>query len=195
MNISQIVNDRAQNAATIAQGPECRGQRLRINPAYFPPFIFFILCALLYAVCFPVAVEAKVKGRCKDCHDMHSGKPFPALTKDGCIGCHGMNPNGDQSIITLGKTRIPQVIHHMDGGDLAAGNFFYVADAFTPNYGKGHNVQGISRVEDPPMDTPPGFIGNVRIPGGTGPNLWPLLPLLHPHLEGFHKCLLSYSRS
>jgi hypothetical protein len=173
MNTSQIVNGRAQNVTTVEQGPECKRWRLRSNLVLFSPLVFFLLCVLLCAACYPVAADARVKGRCKDCHDMHSDKPFPALTKDGCLGCHGMKPNGDQSIITLGKTRIPQVIHHMDGGELAAGNFYYVADAFTPDYGKGHNVQGISRLEDPPMDIPPGFIGNVRIPGGTGPKLWP----------------------
>jgi hypothetical protein len=84
-----------------------------------------------------------------------------------------MEPSGNKSIITSGKTRIPQVLHHMDGGDLAAGNFYYVADGFNPDYRRGHNVQGISLLEDPPMDTPPGFLPNVMIPGGAGPNLWP----------------------
>jgi hypothetical protein len=84
-----------------------------------------------------------------------------------------MEPNGQQSIITLGKARIPQVVHHMDDGDLAAGNFYYVSDAINPDYRNGHNVEGISRLEDPLMNVPPGFLPNVRIPGGTGPNLWP----------------------
>jgi hypothetical protein len=60
----------------------------------------------------------------------------------------------------------------MQNGDLAGGNYYYSADGFTPDYTKGHNVLGISQREDPPMDVPPGFKGDVVIPGGRGPVLW-----------------------
>ncbi|NWF52146.1 MAG: hypothetical protein HXY47_03600, partial [Nitrospirae bacterium] len=114
---------------------------------------FYALCSLLFAICsvlFVVAVDAKVKGRCKDCHSMHAEKPFPVLTKGGCIGCHGQRPEGTQNIITIGKARIPQVLHHMENGDLAGGNFYYVADGYNPDYTKGHNVTGISQPESIP---------------------------------------------
>ncbi|MEW6163367.1 MAG: cytochrome c3 family protein [Nitrospirota bacterium] len=143
---------------------------------------------LLYAICsllFATVVDARVKGKCKDCHSMHysyEGKemtygdrpgPFPVLTQGGCLGCHGQNPAGAENIITIGKARIPQVLHHMENGDLAAGNFYYVADGYNPDYSKGHNVSGISLQESPPMNTPPSFIGSVIIPGGIGPVEWP----------------------
>jgi len=130
-------------------------------------------------------LHAQVKGRCKDCHTMHysyEGKPvtyggqigpFPILTKGGCIGCHGQNPSGSQNIITIGKARIPQVLHSMRSGDLAGGNFIYVADGYNPDYTKGHNVKGISTQEFPPKDIPMGFIGGVMIPGGSSPTYWP----------------------
>lgn len=133
----------------------------------------------------PSPVDARVQGRCKDCHSMHSSKegsaetygglsgPFPVLTEGGCLGCHGQNPSGGQNIVPVGLARAPQVIHNQKNGDLAAGNFYYVADAFTGDHSKGHNVMGISRQENPPMDTPPGFVGSVLIPGGTGPTRWP----------------------
>jgi len=99
--------------------------------------------------------------------------PFPALTEGGCIGCHGQAPYGTENIITIGKARIPQVLHHMQNGDLAGGNFYYVADGYNPDYSRGHNVAEISLQENPPMDVPPGFIRSVIIPGGIGPADWP----------------------
>ena len=143
--------------------------------------LIFALCYMLFAS----VVDARVKGKCKDCHSMHysnEGKemtygnrqgPFPALTQGGCIGCHGQNPNGTKSIITNGKTRIPQILHHLQNDNLAGGNFYYVADEYNPDYSKGHNIKGISRQENPPMDVPPAFMKNVLIPGGTGPAYWP----------------------
>jgi predicted CXXCH cytochrome family protein len=124
----------------------------------------------------PPQASGAVKGRCKDCHDMHGsqgGELSGALTEGGCLGCHAMEPAGDVNIVVTGETRTPQVIHHMEGGDLAAGNFYYVSEDFSPHYENGHNVQGISLQEDPPMDIPPGFINGVQIPGGTGPTFWP----------------------
>ena len=144
------------------------------------------LCSMLLALCcFYSEVDARVKGKCKDCHTMHYSKeglevtysyqqgPFPSMTIGGCLGCHGQNPSGTENIISKGKMRVPQVIHHMEEGDLAGGNYYYVADLFSKDYSKGHNVKGISLIEKPPMNTPPGFIESVNIPGGTGPSSWP----------------------
>jgi predicted CXXCH cytochrome family protein len=73
----------------------------------------------------------------------------------------------------------PQALHNMTNGDLAGGNFYYVADGHAPDYAKGHNVAGISNRDFGPgaymfryMDVPPGFIGSVKIPGGSGPVSW-----------------------
>ncbi|VAX30269.1 hypothetical protein MNBD_NITROSPIRAE03-1464 [hydrothermal vent metagenome] len=135
--------------------------------------VFFTLFSMFLVLSFPSNIDARVKGKCKNCHTMHAVKPNPVLTKGGCLGCHAQDPSGTRNIIIMGKTRIPQVIHNMDNGDLAAGNFYYVSDDFNPDYSKGHNVLGISLQEPPPMDAPPGFMGNVVIPGGIGPSYWP----------------------
>lgn len=138
-------------------------------------FTLFFVMSFLLVIFSPLSLDARMKGRCKDCHSMHAGTPFPVLTKGGCVGCHGQAPDGTQNIITIGKARIPQVLHHMKDGDLASGNFYYVADGYNPDYPKGHNVTGISHRESiPTMDIPPGFIGNVVIPGGKGPVEWPV---------------------
>lgn len=145
--------------------------------------LIYIIILLFIIVCS--SVNGQVKGRCKDCHTMHysyEGEevtygnqkgPFPVLTKGGCIGCHGQNPSGTENIVVIGKTRIPQVLHNMENGDLAGGNFYYVADGYNPDYTKGHNVKGISLQEYPPKNVPPGFIGGILIPGGTNPSYWP----------------------
>lgn len=148
---------------------------------------FLILLFVIYALCslfFAIDAYARVKGKCKNCHSMHysyEGEgmtygalegPFPYLTEGGCLGCHGQYPSGSENIIVRGKTRIPQILHHMENADLAAGNFYYVADGYNPDYRKGHNVIGISLQEDTPMNKPPAFIPGVIIPGGTGPLDW-----------------------
>jgi hypothetical protein len=142
------------------------------------------LLALLSITLIYGFADARVKGKCKDCHSMHysyEGEemtygnregPFPSLVEGGCLGCHAQNASGFENIINLGKARIPQVLHHMDNGDLAGGNFYYVADGYNPVYSKGHNVSGISIEENPPMNIPPGFIPGVVIPGGTGQLDW-----------------------
>ncbi|MEW5746842.1 MAG: cytochrome c3 family protein [Nitrospirota bacterium] len=129
----------------------------------------------LFSAVFWAAVEspdARVSGKCKDCHSMHAESPSPHLTKGGCLGCHAMNPEGKQNIVFAGRARIPQVLHNMENGDLAGGNFYYVADGFAPDYSKGHNVLGISKRQPAPRDVPPGFMRSVPIPGGVGPLRW-----------------------
>lgn len=164
-----------------------------LAPPPLPPVptlggIFFstlLLAGILFLLIIPVSrSEAMVKGKCRDCHTMHNSYegeqmsygnqagPFPMLTRGGCIGCHGQNPDGAENIITLGKARIPQIIHRLDKGDLAGGNYYFVADGYSPDYKKGHNVRGISMQEKPPMDQPPGFLSGVVIPEGEGPAYW-----------------------
>jgi hypothetical protein len=134
--------------------------------------ILCLLLVLIFLVCLPPAARATVEGRCEDCHAMHSEDPSPALTVGGCLECHAMDPDGTNNIVVIGQSRVPQVLHHMENGDLAAGNFYYVADSYNPDYGRGHNLVGISQQEPPPMDVPPGFIGSVMLPGGQGPLRW-----------------------
>jgi predicted CXXCH cytochrome family protein len=138
----------------------------------------FALCAVLFVSHFlSLDADARVAGRCKDCHYVRSGNSgaidrYGTLPENDCLECHGHDPTGAGSIGTKGKTRFPQVIHLMQDNDLAAGNFYYVADGFNPDYSRGHNIVGISRPQDPPMNMPPGFMKNVLIPGGAGPAFW-----------------------
>lgn len=158
---------------------------LRIKKMY-KILVLLVITGVVLSQAYPRPLYARVKGACKNCHSMHYSKrgtsegqtyggrsgPFPILTKGGCLGCHGQNPNGTENIIVIGKSRIPQVIHHMENGDLAGGNFYYVADGYNPDYEKGHNVRDISVPEPPPKDIPWGFIENIIIPGGIGPADW-----------------------
>ena len=122
----------------------------------------FLCVAMLWAMQEPV--HATTTGTCSFCHSRNLAD---------CVGCHGQSPSGTQNIIPVPNGGgIPQILHHMSGGDLAGGNFYYVADGYNPDYSKGHNVAGISQREFPPKDTPPGFIGSVIIPGGIGPMTW-----------------------
>lgn len=135
--------------------------------------LFLLLSLVLFFLAFSApSAQATVKGRCEDCHAMHAEEPSPALTVGGCLDCHGVDPDGTDNIVVIGQSRVPQVLHHLENGDLAAGNFYYVSDSYNPDYGKGHNVEGISVQEPPPMDVPPGFTGSVMIPGGLGPQRW-----------------------
>jgi predicted CXXCH cytochrome family protein len=140
-------------------------------------YVPYALFTMLLALCiFSLDADARVKGRCKDCHNVrggHAGEPSISSVENDCLECHGRNPSGTENINTVGKSRFPQILHHRQNNDLAAGNFYYVDDNFSPDYSKGHNVVGISRQQNPPMDVPPGFMRNVVIPGGTGPAYWP----------------------
>jgi len=175
-----VKKNRNRNNSFLSPPPLPSGSSLE-GIFFFGLLMTVIVCSLFL---FAFSSEARVKGKCKDCHTMHNsyeGKamtygnqagPFLVLTKGGCIGCHGQNPLGAENIITLGKTRIPQILHHMDKGELAGGNYYFVADGYGPDYRTGHNVKGISLQEKPPMDQPPGFISGVLMPGGTGPTYW-----------------------
>ena len=122
-----------------------------------------VLWLVLSMLC-PAPAGAMVTGTCQFCH---SGDV------SNCIGCHAQNASGTQNILPVPNGGgIPQVLHHMSGGDLAGGNFYYVADGYNPDYSKGHNVAGISTKQSPPMDAPPGFKGSVIITGGVGPVTW-----------------------
>jgi predicted CXXCH cytochrome family protein len=149
----------------------------------YPPFIsrksgLDLILAVLLLFAYAPEGRSAISGTCSNCHVMHDSET-PSLLKEmipasqQCLGCHGQNAVGDRNIITVENIRIPQVLHSMGGGDLAAGNFRYISDDLGGDYAMGHNVSGVAGAETPPMDTPPGFIGSVRIPGGTGPSSWP----------------------
>lgn len=164
---------------TAAKSKELKAKRekegYRINKLMC--YLLVPLCSMLFVLSFfSTEVDARVRGRCKDCHNVRGGEdakaPSVSSTGNDCLACHGRKPSGTENTSTVRKTRFPQVLHHMQNNDLAAGNFYYVADSFNPDYSRGHNVTGISRPQNPPMDVPPGFMKSVLIPGGTGPSYW-----------------------
>ncbi len=134
-----------------------------------------LLFALVALLGFPLAAAAAITGDCAVCHTMHnseenapvavtgltatpSATPIANLLKFDCIACHAQNT----SKIVNG---IPQVYHADATGDLAAGNFRYIADADPADANrKGHNVIDLF----PDGDTtgadytrPPGFTDNT----------------------------------
>lgn len=121
---------------------------------------------------FPFSAFAQIKGVCDNCHVWHAGENPLLLVKPSCLGCHGQNPGGKDNIVMIGVDRIPQVMHSMPDGDLAGGNFRYTLPEFGGDGQHGHNIKGLSVVENGPGNPPPGFVGNVPIPGGMGPAVW-----------------------
>ena len=106
--------------------------------------IAFFVCGVSYA---------RVRGPCSNCHTMHNYQngelvspsgPRSYLLKDSCAGCH-TNPNGGETIVTIGVTRIPIVNNGVEPlQSLAGGNFYWVK---VGGDRKGHNclsIPGIS---------------------------------------------------
>jgi predicted CXXCH cytochrome family protein len=80
--------------------------------------------------------------------------PIQNLLKMDCIACHANNPTAGQKKMTLpGGSVVPQVMHGDSTGDLAAGNFRYIAEFGNR---KGHNVTDLVDAETD-MSSPPGF--------------------------------------
>jgi len=113
--------------------------------------------------------DAKVTGKCDDCHTMHNSQngqnwidtqgrqmgdtPGRALTTGDCVGCHSSTTN---TVLGGTSNNIPIVFSTGDPGTtiLAGGNFYWVNQA--GGDAKGHNVIGINSL-DPMGMTPPGY--------------------------------------
>jgi hypothetical protein len=108
----------------------------------------------------PSVAGAKIEGNCFTCHTETNGPQgvmVGPLQNTDCVGCHAMG--GDQKIVTLpGGIQVPQVYHFDRTGDLAGGNFRYVAD--DPGIGPTGSRKGHDPVDLFPGDFefPPGFI-------------------------------------
>lgn len=98
------------------------------------------------------SAQAKVKGKCANCHIMHNsqngvplvGTPQDNLLTGDCVGCHSSSGSG--TIVTLGLTKIPIVWNTgstYPSQPLAGGNFSSVGQG-SINDSHGHNVWGIS---------------------------------------------------
>jgi len=131
------------------------------------------LSALLLLLGFTSFAAASMTGDCNDCHTMHnsenglpvaqvgtggatSADPITNLLKLDCIACHANDPTGGAKIWTMtGGSVVPQVMHSDATGDLAGGNFQYIASGGNR---KGHNVVDLVSAEtDMDLDQPPGF--------------------------------------
>ncbi len=112
---------------------------------------------------------AVITGVCSNCHTMHNsqdGSPMtlvtstaqPMLVKGDCVGCHAQG--GATKIAVIGQ--IPQVSHTDGSGDLAGGNFAYIAGTkgTGASAAKGHNVIDLFGVNsDAALNLAPGIMG------------------------------------
>lgn len=135
------------------------------------PLIFIIFSIIILS---HYNSDAKVTGLCVNCHTMHNSQdgtvmanygaaskpwkgtgPNAALTRGGCLGCHGQGLA--QKIVTIGGSEIPQVYHTDAAGDLAGGNFAYIlgAKGSGASDAKGHNVIDLGNNDDI-LTAPPG---------------------------------------
>ncbi len=120
-------------------------------------------------------VNAKVSGTCGTCHTMHNSQDNQTVAQSGegagwngddgtfndgtsqnplgnllvsdCVGCHSATT--DNTIIDLGGNRIP-IVFNTNGyppEPLAGGNFYHVAQGGNENDVYGHNVYGISGID------------------------------------------------
>jgi hypothetical protein len=135
----------------------------------FQIVIFFVFILNNYSF-------AKVTGPCSNCHTMHNSQNGGAVARDGagtgwdengkltggsiqttplntllisgCVGCHSSTTG--ETIINVGGSRIPIVFN--TGGyppkPLAGGNFYHVSRGGAANDVYGHNVYGISDVDN-----------------------------------------------
>ncbi len=100
--------------------------------------------------------RAAVRGMCSNCHTMHNSQNGASLLSsaqnnllvDDCVGCH--SSSGPDTIVTLGNTRIPIVYNTTayPSEPLAGGNFYKVGLGGAANDVYGHNVLGISGVDE-----------------------------------------------
>jgi len=69
--------------------------------------------------------------------------PIENLLRMDCIACHVIDPGGGDKIVDMGGgSQIPQIWHADASGDLAAGNFRYIADGGNKIYGRGQSKKG-----------------------------------------------------
>jgi hypothetical protein len=126
----------------------------------------------LSLILFPLVCDAKVTGKCGNCHTMHfsqggtapldaEGNPYTgpneALLNTNCIGCHqGDNSVGGRTTPYVLQTSPPT--YNSTGTEdgtttLAGGNFYWVSSV---DQATGHNVSGIAALDTRFGNLPPG---------------------------------------
>jgi hypothetical protein len=124
-----------------------------------------VLAGLSFVFSLPSIVSAKIEGNCFECHTQNSNAEegtVGSLWRTDCVNCHAMGT--DQMVVTLpGGIQMPQVFHYDTEGDLAGGNFAYIAedgDIGPTGSRKGHDVADLFPGD---FTFPPGFIhGNSQ---------------------------------
>lgn len=137
----------------------------------------FLIAAVIVLSSLPYNhVYANVTGPCGNCHTMHNSQnslpvarvgtgagwdgagkisggslqadPLPHLLASGCVGCHTSTTG--ETIISIGGSKIPIVFNTAGypAKPLAGGNFYYVSLGGAANDVYGHNVYGISGVDN-----------------------------------------------
>ena len=120
--------------------------------------IFLIIVCMGIASFFHNVVSARVDGACSICHTMHNSQdgesmiykdeplegPLPHLLRGSCIGCHTGTNTAGNDIPYVYSTSEP----FYDVDTLAGGNFWWVATAGGDDSSKGHNVYGLSEIDD-----------------------------------------------
>lgn len=138
--------------------------------------VLVLAAAAMFAL--PALASAQIVGDCADCHTMHNseqgqpvavsfpngldggavtGHTFPLqnLLRMDCIACHAQDTT---KVVTMpGGSEIPQVYHSDAAGDLAGGNFKYVAELGDR---KGHNVRDLMAQDAANLNLAPGDIRN-----------------------------------
>lgn len=138
--------------------------------------VLVLAAAAMFAL--PALASAQIVGDCADCHTMHNseqgqavavsfpdgftggavtGHTFPIqnLLRMDCIACHAQDTT--KTVTMPGGSVIPQVYHSDAAGDLAGGNFKYVAELGDR---KGHNVRDLLAQDAANLNLAPGDIRN-----------------------------------
>jgi len=128
------------------------------------PVLAVIACLSLFFV-FNSA-SAKVAGTCANCHTMHNSQNGSEVNSDvstetllvnDCVGCHSADSGSTWKDATTGAPIVYNIAEPSFNAakGLSGGNFFWVAQGDDT---KGHNVLGISSVDES-LSEAPGKIG------------------------------------
>ena len=137
------------------------------NNQRFLVFLSTILSVCLASVC----AQAKLTGPCSNCHTMHNSQDGLSTVNSGtgttllfedCIGCHSSDT--DQTIIS----GTPIVFNTVPPTNpLAGGNFYWVSQGGAANDVFGHNVWGVTGVDNNIDPVTVGAPGNGGFTCGT----------------------------
>lgn len=140
--------------------------------------VLVLAAAAMFAL--PALASAQIVGDCADCHTMHNseqgqavavwgldteakGHTFPIqnLLRMDCIACHAQDTT--KTVTLDGGSVVPQVYHSDAAGNLAGGNFKYVAELGDR---KGHNVRDLMAADVENSNNPRAFAAGATLAPG-----------------------------